>query len=68
MKKITVELREELFEMLSKYSIDRKQSIQQIVSALIEKFAYSKHIMVEEEQLKAGYESCAEINLDWANL
>ena len=67
MKKITVEISEEIYEMLSEYAISRKQPVGKIVEALIEKFAPVSHTMIEEE-VKNGYEEVGEINLDWANL
>ena len=67
MKTVTVEISEELYEMLEKYAISRRLTVSQIVNLLVERFAPITHTMKEEE-LKAGYEESSEINLDWANL
>lgn len=65
--KITVEIRKEVYEMLSMQSAMRKMPVEKVIEALVEKFAPVSHTMIEEELMR-GYVESGDENLDWANL
>lgn len=67
MSKFTIEVDEELERVLVKNAAIGGVSVEKFIELLLNRFAVDRHSM-KVEDMKAGYEDCAELNLEWANL
>lgn len=66
--KYLIEVDEELNKILSENANMRNMLVTQLISELLRRYVIDVHIMEQDGYWKEGCESCAQINLDWANL
>lgn len=66
--KYTVEVDEELNDILTRNASIKNMSVGALIAELLKRFSLDAHIMEQNELWQNGIDDCAEINLDWANL
>ena len=66
MKEYKIEVSDELNRILEEASCRMDINIETFISRILDRFAMDPHIM-EQEELKDGYESVGDINLEISN-
>lgn len=67
MSNYTIEVDENLDRILSEKAALKRMRVEELIVFLLHRFALDPHSM-KVEDMKDGYEQCAELNLEWANL
>ena len=64
----TIEVNDALNNILTSNAAKAGMSTEALIVSLLNKFVIDAHIMEKVELWEKGFDECAEINLDWANL
>ncbi|MCH5165680.1 MAG: hypothetical protein J1G01_04695 [Clostridiales bacterium] len=66
--KYIIEVNEQMNSILENNAAKRNISVPILIAEMLKRYVIDSHIMEQSEVWENGFNECADVNLDWANL